>query len=53
MFLTKNYFKNFQYGVVGLCVFMAVFVGSIQTALIIKKMGEIKNGMADAPVSEF
>jgi len=40
MFLTKRYFKNFQYFVVGICVFMAAIIGSAQTALIIMKCGK-------------
>lgn len=40
MFLTKRYFKNFQYVVVAVCVFMAAFVGSIQTAFIIFKCSQ-------------
>ena len=40
--LTKRYFKNFQYGVVGFCVFAAALVGSIQTAFIIREVGKAK-----------
>lgn len=43
MFLTKRYFKLFQYFIVAFCILMAALVGSIQTALIIKKCGK-KNG---------
>jgi uncharacterized membrane protein len=35
MLLTKNYFKKFQYLVVGGCVVIAIIVGSIQSAFII------------------
>lgn len=42
MILTKQYFKNFQYFVVGLCIFSAVFIGSIQTALIIFNVSRAK-----------
>jgi hypothetical protein len=42
MFLTKRYFKNFQYGVVGFCVFAAALVGSVQTAFIIREVGKAK-----------
>lgn len=40
MFLTKRYFKNFQYFVVGICVLMAAIIGSAQTAFIIMKCGK-------------
>jgi len=37
MFLTKNYFKKFQYNLVLICILSASVIGSIQTALIIFK----------------
>jgi len=42
LILTKKYFKKFQYGVVGFCVFAAALVGSIQTGFIIREVGKAK-----------
>lgn len=38
MILTKNYFKKFQFFIVGGCVLAAIIVGSIQSAFIITKV---------------
>ena len=42
MFLTKRYFKKFQYGLLGACIFAAAFIGSIQTGFIIRAVGKAK-----------
>lgn len=38
MWVTKKYFSNFQYMIVGACVLSAIVVGTIQSAFIIKEI---------------
>ena len=36
MWLTKKYFNRFQFTIVGALLFFAVFVGSVQSFLIVR-----------------
>jgi hypothetical protein len=36
LLLTKKYFKNFQYFIVGGCILSAIVVGSAQSYLIVR-----------------
>jgi len=42
LILTKRYFKKFQYGLLGACIFAAAFIGSIQTGFIIRAVWKAK-----------